>query len=71
MGTGAAMDVYKTEPLPNSSALWDCPNLLMSPHNADLTTDYYHLGWDVWRSNLDALLQGAPLVTPVDPSAGY
>jgi phosphoglycerate dehydrogenase-like enzyme len=26
---GAAMDVYKTEPLPEHSALWDCPNLLM------------------------------------------
>ena len=42
-----------------------------SSHNADLTQDYYELGWDVWRKNLDAFLQGSPLVTPVDPAAGY
>ena len=34
---GAALDVFTTEPLPIESELWDLPNLLLSPHNADLT----------------------------------
>lgn len=31
---GAALDVTSTEPLPDSSPLWDCPNLLLTPHVA-------------------------------------
>ncbi|KAH7309188.1 D-isomer specific 2-hydroxyacid dehydrogenase [Stachybotrys elegans] len=31
---GAALDVFKTEPLPQSSRLWMTPNLLLSPHAA-------------------------------------
>ncbi|KAI1397175.1 D-isomer specific 2-hydroxyacid dehydrogenase [Hypoxylon fuscum] len=31
---GAALDVFKTEPLPESSRLWAAPNLLVSPHAA-------------------------------------
>lgn len=31
---GAALDVFKTEPLPESSRLWRAPNLILSPHAA-------------------------------------
>jgi|SRR5690625_891692 len=31
---GAALDVFAVEPLPNSSDLWDAPNLIMTPHSA-------------------------------------
>lgn len=31
---GAALDVFKTEPLPETSRLWKAPNLLLSPHAA-------------------------------------
>ena len=31
---GAALDVFKTEPLPESSRLWKTPNLVISPHAA-------------------------------------
>ncbi|KAL1858721.1 hypothetical protein Plec18167_003403 [Paecilomyces lecythidis] len=32
--SGAALDVFKTEPLPESSRLWKTPNLIVSPHAA-------------------------------------
>jgi phosphoglycerate dehydrogenase-like enzyme len=31
---GAALDVFKTEPLPESSRLWKAPNVIISPHAA-------------------------------------
>ena len=68
---GAALDVYKTEPLPEDSPLWDCENLLLTAHNADYTADYFELGWRVWRQNFDKYKAGQALATPVDVYAGY
>lgn len=34
---GAALDVFDVQPLPSDSALFDCPNLLLTPHTAGIT----------------------------------
>lgn len=68
---GAAMDVFQIEPLPKESALWECPNILITAHNADLTDDFFELGWKVWRQNLECFLAGKPMATPVDKENGY
>ena len=78
---GAALDVFKTEPLPAASALWGLGDkVLLTSHNADLTADYFDLGWSVFQENLDAIKthaaagDGAPplaLATPFDPARGY
>eukprot|EP00937_MAST-01D_sp_MAST-1D-sp2_P002258 g2258.t1 len=68
---GAAVDVYKKEPLPSQSPLWACENTLLTSHNADYTVDYFELGWRVWRSNLDGIKLGTGVATPVDKGAGY
>lgn len=68
---GAACDVFEVEPLPQNSPLWECDNLLLTAHNADLTEDFYDRGWRVWRENYESLEQGTPFATPVDLEAGY
>src|SRR5262249_43096148 len=35
---GAYLDVFDTEPLPGDSPLWDMPNVLVSPHNATISS---------------------------------
>ncbi len=68
---GAALDVFDTEPLPESSGLWSMPNVLVSPH---MSGDF--LGWesalvDVFADNLARWLAGEPLRNVVDKWLGY
>ena len=60
-----------TEPLPAESPLWECENLLMTCHNADLTEDYFELAVETFRDNLVCYCAGQPLATPVDKASGY
>ena len=68
---GAACDVFEKEPLPADSPLWECENLLVTAHNADLTSDYCDLAVKTWRDNLECYRRGATLATPVDKASGY
>jgi D-3-phosphoglycerate dehydrogenase len=36
---GAALDVFEEQPLPADSVLFDCPNLLLTPHSAAITAN--------------------------------
>ena len=38
---GAALDVFQSEPLPEDSSLYDCPNLIMTPHIAGTYSDFW------------------------------
>ena len=68
---GAALDVFKKEPLSKESPLWDRENILITAHNADFTEDYFELGWKVWRENYECIKADKPVATPVEKAAGY
>ena len=69
---GAALDVFKEEPLPASSPLWTLGDrILITAHNADLTEDYFDLGWAVFADNYRSFASGGPLSTLIDVSRGY
>jgi phosphoglycerate dehydrogenase-like enzyme len=69
---GAALDVFKEEPLPQSSEMWDLNNLLISPHNMDQTATFMHEATEFFiNENLPRFLCGEDLLNPVDPMLGY
>ena len=55
---GAGIDVTAEEPLPAASALWDAPNVLITPHTAGETRKYEDNVLDILEDNLDRLWRG-------------
>ena len=69
---GAALDVFTEEPLPETSDFWDMPNVLVSPHCADMTATFMAEATEFFvRENLPRFLCGEDLLNPVDPNLGY
>ncbi len=54
----AALDVFSIEPLPESSPLWDMPNVLVSPHSASTATTENRKITDIFCNNLKLFLAG-------------
>ncbi len=62
----AALDVFATEPLPESSPLWVEPNVLVSPHTAALNSAEDRLIAELFAANATRFLDGGELVNVVD-----
>ncbi len=71
--SGAALDVFRTEPLPADSRLWKTENLLITPHVAGNMTLPCTVDKNVemFCENLRAYAEGRPLKHVVDKSRGY
>jgi phosphoglycerate dehydrogenase-like enzyme len=67
----AALDVFATEPLPAHSALWDLPNVLVSPHTAALDAGEERRIAELFADNATRLLDGRPLRNRVDTVEFY
>jgi glyoxylate/hydroxypyruvate reductase A len=68
---GAALDVFTTEPPPDSSPFWDLPNVLVSPHSASTVAGENDRIVDLFCENLHAYLAGRPLRNVLDPDLLY
>ncbi|MCR4558277.1 MAG: D-2-hydroxyacid dehydrogenase [Saccharofermentans sp.] len=70
---GAALDVFRNEPLPEDSRLWKTRNLLITPHVAgNLTLDHtLNMNVDMFCGNLKNYGNGLPLKNLIDRNKGY
>lgn len=67
----AALDVVAVEPLPESSPLWDCDRVLLSPHTAALTESEEERIVRLFADNARRLLDNEPLRNVVDTVEFY
>lgn len=68
---GAALDVFPVEPLPESSPLWEMPNLLLSPHISGSSPHYLERAVELFSENMKRYLADEPLLNLFDPERGY
>jgi phosphoglycerate dehydrogenase-like enzyme len=70
--SGAMLDVFDPEPLPEDSPLWHTPNLILTPHCSSDDLDHYlPKTLDLAFANLARLRAGRKLKNAVDPATGY
>lgn len=70
--SGAALDVFEEEPLPEESPLWGMENVIVSPHATDNVLDLANrLLTDLFCDNLRRYLAGEPLVNELDKRLLY
>ena len=55
---GAALDVTEIEPLPSESPLWECPNLLLSPHCACLHNRLFEDNVEIFMQEFEGFVEG-------------
>lgn len=69
--SGAALDVFQNEPLPEDSPLWEDPRVFVSPH---MSGDF--VGWlealgELFAENYERYSRGEELLNVVDKRRGY
>jgi phosphoglycerate dehydrogenase-like enzyme len=68
---GAALDVFRNEPLTPDSPLWDLPNLLVTPHTSGYRRDHWEAVVALFADNLRRFERGEELLNLVDKNRGY
>jgi phosphoglycerate dehydrogenase-like enzyme len=70
--SGAVLDVFTPEPLPEGHRMWTTPNVIISPHTSvDEPSTYNPRSLDVFFENLRALRDGQPMPNVFDTTRGY
>ena len=73
--SGVILDVMDPEPLPESSCLWTCDRVLLTPHISGIGFGHEEATeaaiWDICRENLRLYAANQPLAHVVDVAAGY
>jgi len=69
--SGAALDVFNIEPLPEDSPLWSMPNVIITPHIAGNSRNYNERAAVLFAENLRLFTSGQPLLNLVQPEVGY
>lgn len=68
---GAAVDVVRTEPLPDDHPFWIRPEVLVTPHVSAVTDGFWERETALVAENVKRLVAGRRLRNVVDPERGY
>ena len=68
---GAGLDVFEEEPLPEESPLWGFENVIVTPHYAGSTPEYFNRAITIFCDNLKRFLDDEPLINVVDKKRQY
>ena len=70
---GAALDVFREEPIPENDPAWNTPGLLVTPHCSGKMTMAFTRDTlvDTFCENLKLFHKGQPMLHVVDKSLGY
>lgn len=70
---GAALDVFREEPIPENDPAWNTPGLLVTPHCSGKMTMVFTRDTlvDTFCENLKRFHSGEPMLHVVDKSLGY
>ena len=69
--SGAGIDAFETEPLPENSPWWDLENVIISPHMSAVSKRMYEGRRDVFRENLRRFISNQPFIYVCDKSSGF
>ena len=70
--SGAVLDVFVPEPIPDGHRLWTTPNLVITPHvSCDDPITYNSRSFDIFLENVAAFEAGLPLPNHFLPERGY
>ncbi len=70
--SGAALDVFEVEPLPEESPLWELENVIISPHATDMVPSLINpLQTDLFCENLRRYLNDEELINVLDKQLLY
>jgi phosphoglycerate dehydrogenase-like enzyme len=69
--SGAGLDVFAVEPLPNSSPLWNMDNVIITPHVGAQSTTRYRDVTLLFTENVRRMGAGEPLINLVDRELGF
>lgn len=58
---GAGLDVFATEPLPETSPLWSLPNVIITPHSSGTNRGNHKRASEIFLDNLTRYVRGEPL----------
>jgi len=68
---GAGLDVFREEPLPYDSPLWELDNVLITPHIGGTSQRFWDRQTELMIRNIGNYLAGLPLENLVDKRLGY